>query len=211
MIKTSAISRSCRFIAILLCLFGLFLIARHVSAAMPTPTWTQTSTVIPTNTPTTTFTSNLYPPPATPYFVTPDSSQDDISFLPLILRNYPPYHVKSLSYYMWTDNDVYGLGCNVGYSAASKPGAENVFVFLDFGNPIQNAQGVLGTKLYDQTIITTDQIASSVVIFSLGFYNCTSNDTIVIAVGTNSSGGTVTDVIAQRLGQILSLILIITI
>lgn len=160
MIKTEAISRSCHFISSLLCLIGLFSIAVHVSAATSTPTLIPTPTATPTNTPTTTFTSNPYPPPATPYFVTPDSSQDDISFLPLILRNYPPYHVKSLSYYMWTDNDVYGLGCNVGYSAASKPGAENVFVFLDFGNPIQNAQGVLGTKLYDQTIITTDQIAS---------------------------------------------------
>ena len=89
----------------------------------------------------------------------------------------------------------------MGRSAASKQEVENVFVFLAYGNPYQNSEGVLGTKLYDQTFISTDQIASSVVVFSLGFYTCTPNDTIVIAVGTNSSGGIVTDVIAQRHGE----------
>ena len=38
-------------------------------------------------------------------------------------------------------------------------------------------------------------------VLSLGFYNCTPNDMIVIAVATNSSGGTITDLIAQSHGE----------
>ncbi len=67
----------------------------------PTKTPTRTPTKTPTRTPTRTSTNNPYPPPATQYFITPDPSKNEKIFLPLLLKNYHPYHVKSLSYYMW--------------------------------------------------------------------------------------------------------------
>jgi len=209
--KTTAILRSCCLIIVLLCLFGLFSSVNNASAATPTPTRTRTPTATPTRTPTRTptktptqtptktSTNEPYPPPATQYPMTPDPLQSEKIFMPLVLKEFPPY--PTLSYYMWTTYDVYGLGCSTGSRLANRPGAQDGFVFLDYGKPYQNDQAVLGTKLYDQIFISTSDIASSVVVFALGFYNCTTNDTIKIAVGTNSSGGTVTDVIATIHGE----------
>lgn len=105
------------------------------------------------------------------------------------------------SYYMWTIQDVWGLGCSIGTELNNVQGIQDVFVFLDFGNPNQDSQGRLGTVMYSLVPKTDYEIASAVVIFSSGFYYCSQNDLLTIAVGTNSSGGLATDVIAYRHGE----------
>jgi hypothetical protein len=122
------------------------------------------------------------------------------AYIPSVMNDYPPYHEGSLSYYIWTLSSIYNLGCSAGSSVASNPEAESVFVFLAYGKPFRNDQMVLGTKLYNQDFVSIDQISGSAIDFALGFYSCTYNDTLLIAVGTNSDGGTVTDLIAQDHG-----------
>lgn len=110
-----AIFRSRPQIIVLLCLFGLFTVFKNTFAGVLTPIANHEPVAISTNTP--------YPSPASP----DNALQSEQSFLPLISKNYPPYHVESLSYYMWTTDDVYGLGCSIGSSAAQNPEAEIVF------------------------------------------------------------------------------------
>jgi hypothetical protein len=125
------------------------------------------------------------------------------SYIPLVANRFPPPATNS--YYIWTTQDFWGLGCDIGTKLGNLSGDQDGFVFLDFGNPNQDSQARLGTILYNQSPISTDDIASAVVVFSQGFYYCSqiigATDSLKIAVGTNSSGGTVTDVIAFQHGE----------
>jgi hypothetical protein len=134
-----------------------------------------------------------YQPPQPPNATMSPGDYYEI-MIPLVINRFPPNPTQS--YYIWTTFDMYGLGCDVGSKLANVQGVQSDFVFLDFGQPYQNAQGILGTILYDLTFKSTNEIASSVEAFGHGFYNCTSDDTITIAIGTNSSGGLAIDVIA---------------
>lgn len=148
-----------------------------------------------------TILSDSYPPPNSQptVAVTQNSTQNHNIFLPIIINQFPP--INSKSYYMWTVTDVFGLGCSTGSDFSSINGSQNLFVFLDYGKPNQNSNGVLGTILYDQTPISIDEIASSAVIFAQGFYYCSTDDLLTVAIGTNSSGGLILDIIALNHGQ----------
>lgn len=146
-----------------------------------------------------------YPPPSTECIGVGCDSLATIStwfYLPLVANRFPPPATNS--YYIWTTQDSWGLGCDIGTNLGNVSGYQEGFVFLNFGNPNQDSQARLGTVLYNQVPITVDDIASAVVVFAQGFYYCSqilsSEDNLKIAVGTNSSGGIITDVIATQHG-----------
>jgi hypothetical protein len=156
-------------------------------------------TIIIQNEPAFALLDGPYPPPTTTSGPSNPNWGNGI-YIPIIIKEYPPHPVESLSYYIQTLSNIYDLGCSAGSSAASNPEPSNVFLFLDYGKPYRDINMVLGTKIYSQAFVSIDQISASVVSFALGFYQCTTNDTVKIAVGTNSSGGTVTDLIANSHG-----------
>jgi hypothetical protein len=149
-----------------------------------------------------------YPPPTDVVAVSDELEEPTFLklYLPFIVKDFPPSPTDS--FYIWTTQDMWGLGCSVGSNLNSIPGYQEGFVFLDFGLPNQDSQGRLGTVLYNSTPIANDNIASTVVVFANGFDYCAQNDAIIIAVGTNSSGGLVTDVIAYQHGQAWSNLII---
>lgn len=142
-----------------------------------------------------------YPPPvSTPHSVTGPYK----IFLPLTSSEFPTPPTDS--YYMFTTNDMWGLGCNLGTATAQLPGIQNRFVFLDFGNPNRDSNGYYGTQLFNQDLVTVNDINSSVYVFAQAFKYCLRNagdysSFLTIGVGTNSSGGSNLDLIATAHGS----------
>jgi len=125
-------------------------------------------------------------------------------FLPITSSGFPP--TSTDSYYMFTTYDMWGLGCNLGTTTAQLPGVQNRFVYLDFGNPNRDSYGNYGTQLFNGTLVTVDDINSSVYVYAAAFKYCLNqggdySSFLTIGVGTNSSGGSNLDLIATAHGS----------
>ena len=139
-----------------------------------------------------------YPPP------NGNSSENEITYVyklyvPLISTPITP-PMYSRSYYVWYIGGLYNLGCTNGQTFSNTHVNEDVFIFLDFGSPYRNSQSIYGTKLYSNTEATEYDIKAGAISFAEGFYDCNTEDHLTIAIGTNSSGGTLTDTIAYNHG-----------
>lgn len=92
------------------------------------------------------------------------------------------------------------MGCEFGTILSMDSGIQNAFTFLNFGVPNQDGQGRLGTVTYNQSVVSMEDIRGAVTEFASGFFQCTAYDLVTISVGTNSSGGSYTDLIAYPHG-----------
>ncbi len=141
---------------------------------------------------------NPYPPPVTPGI--PDVTTR--SYLPIVLKNnaqqYNPFPTNS--FYLKNIDNLYNMGCEFGTILSMDSGIQHVFTFLDFGVPNRDGNGRLGTVTYNQKPVPIEDIKDAVIDFASGFYGCTAYDQVMISVGTNSSGGSYTDLIAFNHG-----------
>jgi hypothetical protein len=139
-----------------------------------------------------------YPPPNGTGIETEISYSQKL-FIPLTLRSITP-PMYSRSYYVYFVGSLYNLGCVNGQTFSNSHINEDVFIFLDFGSPYRNSQLIYGTTLYSNTEATEFDIKAGAIGFAEGFYDCNTEDYLTIAIGTNSSGGTITDTIAYNHG-----------
>ncbi len=129
-----------------------------------------------------------YPPPPTPTPIGMGGASLYINvYLPLISHQITPPHF-SQSYYIWSLTGLNGLGCDEGHLVDGTIENHDFFVFLSFGKPNRNSEGILGTVTYNLTPVTEDQIEAAVIDFAEGFYSCNAHAQLKIAVGTNTSG-----------------------
>lgn len=154
-----------------------------------------------TDTPISVFAQTGYPPPpiGTP---TPENLiLSNLLFVPKVSVSIP-IPQNSRSYYIWNNNGLNYQGFLVAIDFASNQQNDFIFVFLDFGKPNRNINLVYGTVQYNNTVANEDEIKADVISFSEGFYICNNHqDNLIVAVGTNNSGGTVTDTIAYGHGE----------
>jgi hypothetical protein len=100
--------------------------------------------------------------------------------------------VYTTSFYMATvdTNELYRRGCELGQRDLGLAGTQDNLVVLDFGGPRNLGNGVFGARLFTTALwVSTNQIASAVEWFGLGYYVCTGTDIesdLVIGIGTNN-------------------------
>ncbi|MFH1446105.1 MAG: hypothetical protein ABIG43_01670, partial [Chloroflexota bacterium] len=107
-------------------------------------------------------------------------------YFPMLLNSKP----FTTSYYMKTIDgiELYNMGCELGSRDAKRPGYKDNIVVLDFSYPICNGT-TYGAELFGYGPVETEDIATAVENFGLGYYTCTGQDhdsTLLIGIGTNN-------------------------
>ena len=152
---------------------------RHLVTSPLPPTETPTPSATPT--PTETPWPSSTPPPLTPQVYLPVAARDYVS----ALRAASSYYVSDLS-----SPAMYDRGCAAG--AASQGDA---FILLDFGPPWADGT-TAGTWLYNDTYVSTAQIAVAAEEFLRGYWNCAADSPrstlLTLGLGTSNRGVYVT-------------------
>ena len=99
----------------------------------------------------------------------------------------------TVSRYMSTVNTttLYNEGYAQGQAALNRAGSEGDIVFLDFGRPYKFTSGAYGSGIFNNSYVTTTQIAAAVENYAKGWYFGTGSDLnsyLVVAAGTNNYG-----------------------
>lgn len=99
------------------------------------------------------------------------------------------------SFYMTTTSQqvAFGLGCDQAHEDA--PGWDDSEVVLDFGMQLSNGSGTKAIGGPSALTFSNSQIKTDVEAFANGYFSCTGDDlgsNLMLAVGTNNSGGNTT-------------------
>ena len=116
-------------------------------------------------------------------------AQDSRTYLDLVYYGLSPF--STFSYYLTTTENLDELGCELGKQVWIESGAQNSFVFLDFGQPMDYGLGLYGTQLFDGSLITTSDIGEASFSFAEGYYNCLGSDHdsyLRLGIGTSNDG-----------------------